>query len=108
LIQKDHYMMLLNIILKTMQADVKNLFCNEQRGCAAFRFPRMDPDPLLSGSIGSRLRRTALFLGEGRLNPPFCGELSRVYSISPSAAVLAFSPPADLPGGHGIEISTPG
>ena len=60
----------------------------DQEVCAASRFSRVDSDPPLSGPGESRLRRTVLFLGVRRLNPPFCQGVLWVYSVPPSVAVL--------------------
>jgi len=51
----------------------------------------MDSDPPLSGSGWSRLRRTALFLGAGRLDPPFCVQVLWVYSGTPSVSGCTFN-----------------
>jgi len=74
------------------------------------RFP-VPPDglrPPFVRACESRLRRTALFLGEGRLYPPFCWRLLWVYSGTPSVAVVSAYPLPDFPGRSLLlYISTP-
>ena len=80
----------------------------DQEVCAASRFSRVDSDPPLSGPGESRLRRTVLFLGVRRLNPPFCQEVLGVYSVTPSVACSSENCTLDLPEESLVQILATG